>query len=162
MFETLAYIVASGFLARADGWGTDDPRWQRVSKFFNAWSCSFLFAILTMVWCKDPLTGYAAGVAFWLFRGPGFHGWQNWGNMFLRGWWTSARGFAVLSCIVYQHPCFGILSVPFAALYMTTYSGGYAWLPEKILGFNRHVWIEHASAWEFSAFVLIIIGGYHV
>jgi hypothetical protein len=106
-----------------------------------------------------PITALCAGLAFLIWRAPKFHGWENWANMYWRGWWTSAIGFTLVSYAAHGVPYYGLLSVPFAAIYMTIYAGGYKWLPQTILGFNRHVWIEHASGWEFRAFVLVIIGG---
>ncbi len=156
MFSML-YIILTGFLVRADGWASADQKLKPYTDFFNAWPCGGLFGLLTLFMTGDALISLIAGLAFVLFRAPGFDGWQNWLNMFWRGWWTSAIGFSVLSCVAYGHPCFGLLSVPFSAIYMTTYAGGYKWLPEKILNFDRHVWIEHASGWVFGLVVLIIL-----
>jgi hypothetical protein len=149
-------IIITGFLVRADGWGTDDPRWKKVADFLNAWSCAALFALLC-AFSAPLLPSAVAGLAFLVWRMPGFNGWENWLNMYWRGWWTSALGFGLLSCVVHGNPCYGILSVPFAAVYMTIYAGGYKWLPQTILGYDHHVWIEHASGWAFRAFILAIL-----
>jgi hypothetical protein len=67
-------------------------------------------------------------------------------------------GFGLLSYVQHGNIDGAIYSVPFAAIYMVIYSGGYRWLPEKVLGLNRHVWIEHASGWAFDAYALMILG----
>ena len=154
---TLLYIILTGFLVRADGWG-GAGRWKRGSDAFNAFSCSALFAVLC-VFIMPPATAFTAGLAFLVWRLPGFHGWENCLNMFWRGLWTSAVGFTMLSYVAQGHPYYGLLSVPFAAVYMLIYSGAYNWLPEKFWGFNRHVWVEHASGWAFGAFILVITRG---
>jgi len=154
---TLLYIILTGFLARADGWGTKDPFWDSAAIFFNAITCSLLFAILTAFYAP-PLVAVVAGVAFWLFRAPGFNSWTDWLQVLWRGFWTSFAGFTILSIAAHGNPHYGFLSVPFSAFYALTYVGGYKWLPDRLLGFNQHVWIEHASAWLFGLSVLLIIG----
>jgi hypothetical protein len=146
---TMIYLIVTGFLVRADGWGG----YPRIDKYFNAITCSLLFALLTAFYAS-PLVAVVAGFAFWLFRAPGFDGWQNWLNMLWRGFWPTFIGFTVLSLVAHGVPYYGVLSAPFAALYMLIYAGGYKWLPESILGFNRHVWIEHASGWLLGLFIL--------
>jgi hypothetical protein len=153
---TLLHIILTGFLVRADGWGTDNPRWQRVAKFLNVWSCAGLFTLLSLFYFP-PLVALACGASFVLYRISGFNGWQNWLNMLWRGFWPTFIGFTVLSLVAHGVPYWGVLSVPFAALYMLVYAGGYKWLPETILGFNRHVWIEHASGWLFGATVMLVV-----
>ena len=155
----LAYIIIGGLLARADGWGSSSPRWKKLSDFFNAFSCGGLFALATLLLTEDVLTSLAAGVAFIVWRAPGFNSWEKWGAMFWRGLWPSAIGFTLLSYVAHGHGWLGLLALPFSAIYMTIYAGGYKWLPETILGFNRHVWIEHATAWVFGAFILAVIYG---
>lgn len=153
------YMFLSGLLVRADGWGTDEPRWKSVANFFNAITCALIFAILTIVYTNDIITGFCAGWAFWIWRAPGFHGWEKWGAMFWRGLWSTSIGFTLLSYVAHGHGLLGLLTLPFSVIYMTIYAGGYKWLPETILGFNRHVWIEHASGLVFGAFILAVING---
>jgi hypothetical protein len=177
---SLFSIILTGFLVRADGWGTDEPRWQRLAKFFNAFSCAGLFALLCAL-SSPLLPSLAAGLAFLVWRLPGFrmgglpkiitkfihptrwlaaeNGWQNWRNMFVRGLWTSAVGFTLISLVAHGHIWGVLLAAPFSAAYMLIYSGGYKWLPETIFGFNRHVWIELASGSAFGAFILAVIYG---
>jgi len=143
-------VILTGFLVRADGWGG--------SKLLNVWSCSALFALLCAL-SAPLLPSLVAGLAFLLWRAPGFNGWENWLGMYWRGLWTSFLGFTLLSCVARAYPLYGLLSMPFAAVYMLIYSGGYKWLPNKIFGFDRHVWIEHASGWAFDAAILTILGG---
>jgi hypothetical protein len=149
------FLILTGFLVRADGWGGDDS-WKRVANFFNVWSCSALFALLS-VFYAPLITALACGIAFLVWRLPAFHGWDSWVNMYWRGWWTSAIGFTLLSYIVHGHSGYGLLSVPFAAVYMTIYVSGYKWMPQTILSFDRHVWIEHASGWAFGLFILGVL-----
>lgn len=160
---TLIFMILGGLLVRADGWGPENdtvaaswPKWKLfAAKFFNAITCSLIVAGITAI-LTTPLTGLAVGLAFWLFRAPGFDGWTNWLHMYWRGFWPTFIGFTALSLLVHNAPYFGLLSLPFAALYMLTYVGGYKWMPETILGYNRHVWIEHISGWLFIAHVLFI------
>jgi hypothetical protein len=159
---TLLYIVFSGFLSRAKGWGAeaDAPKWQKkLAAFLSIWTCGGLFALATLLLTLDALTALAAGVAFIVWRNPGFHGWEKWGAMFWRGLWPSAIGFTLLSYVTHGHGWLGLLSLPFSVIYMTIYAGGYKWLPETILGFKRHVWIELASGSAFGAFILAVIYG---
>lgn len=167
--SSLLYILATGFLVRADGWGPINhevakswhPWVLRASKFFNAWSCSALFAVLSALYF-EPLVGAACGLAFLIFRLPGFHGWQNWKEMYWRGLWTSAIGFALIGIAAHVTPYFGFASIPFAALYMLTYAGGYKWLPYDFFGFQLHVWIEQTSGWLLAATItayLLQLGG---
>jgi hypothetical protein len=151
---TVLYIILTGILSRADGWG--DSSWPRVEKFFNAQTCSILFAILTTFYAS-PLVALAAGLAFWLFRAAGFDSWTDWFIVFWRGFWPTFIGFTLLSLVAHGIPYWGMLSVPFTALYALIYVGGYKWAPETILGFNRHVWIEHASGWLFGATVMLVV-----
>jgi hypothetical protein len=153
--SNLIYIILTGFLDRAVGWGTDNPRWKRLAEFFEVWTCAGLFLLLSALY-YGSLVGAACGAAFIAYRLPGFNGWQNWGAMFLRGLWPTAIGFTLVAATAHAPLFLGLLCVPFAALYMLVYSGGYAWLPETILGLNRHVWIEHASGWLFGAFIVIL------
>ena len=148
----LIHLILTGFLVRADGWGGH----SRIDKYFNAVTCAVLFAVITAFYAQ-PLIGVAAGLAFWAFRAPGFHGWHVWPGMLWRGFWPTLIGFALVSLAAHGNPYYGMLSVPFAGLYMLIYAGGYKWLPETVLGFNRHVWIEHASGWAFSFFILGIL-----
>lgn len=152
------YIILTGLLARADGWGTRNPFWDDAAIFFNAITCSLLFALLTAFYAP-PLVAVVAGLAFWLFRAPNFDGWGDWLRMLWRGFWPTFIGFTVLSIVAHGAPYYGVLSAPFAALYMLIYAGGYKWLPETVLKFDRHVWIEHASGWLFGAFTLAVVHG---
>lgn len=164
MIEAVAYIIAAGFLVRADGWGPESqaqaaawPKWVlRASKFFNVWSCAGLFTLLSLFYFH-PLVALACGGAFVAYRLSGFHGWQNWREMFWRGLWTSAIGFTVIGLAAYGTPYFGFASIPFAALYALTYSGGYKWLPYSFLGFQLHVWIEHVSGYLLAAFITVYL-----
>lgn len=152
------YVVLSGFLVRADGWGTDDPRWKPAAKFFNVWSCGGLFALISAFFVS-PLVALAAGGAFVAWRLPGFNKWEDWENMFWRGAWTSFIGFTLVSLAAHDSLLGGVLSVPFSIVYASIYAFGYKYLPQEILGFNKHVWIEHASGWAFSVFILAVIYG---
>lgn len=160
----LLYIIFTGFLVRADGWGPESqaqaaswhPWVLRASKFFNAWSCSALFAALSALYF-GPLVGVACGLAFLIFRLPGFNGWQNWREMFWRGLWTSAIGFTVIGLASYGTPYFGFAAIPFAALYMLTYAGAYKWLPYSFLGLQLHVWIELVSGYLLAAFITVYL-----
>ena len=152
----MLYAIITGFLMRADGWGTKDPFWIPVAEFFNAITCALLFALLTSFYAP-PLVALTAVLAFWLIRSPDFESWMDWLQMLWRGFWPSFIGFTLISLVAFEHPHYGLLSVPFSALYMLTYAGGYKWLPESILGFNRHVWIEHISGWIFAIFILGIL-----
>lgn len=147
-----AVTILAGFLVRADG------RWGGV------WYLGVLFGALCLTFAP-PLTALACAAAFVLFRLPGFRnggfalvfdkylpdeqGWQTWPNMFVRGWWTTAIGYGLVSYAEHGNIDGAIYSVPFAAIYMLIYSGGYRWLPAKVLGLERHLWIEHASGWAF-------------
>jgi hypothetical protein len=79
--------------------------------------------------------------------------------MVWRGFWPAFIGLTLLSAVAHGHPFYGLLSVPFAALYALIYVGGYKWAPETILGFNRHVWIEQSRGWLIGAMVLAVING---
>jgi predicted lysophospholipase L1 biosynthesis ABC-type transport system permease subunit len=161
--NAILFIIATGFLVRADGWGPQDgwvfatwPEWKRrASKFFNVWSCSALFVVLS-AFLFPPLVALACGVAFALYRFPGFNPWQVWRYMFLRGLWPTAIGFAIVAAVSGASLWFALLCVPFAVIYASIYSGGYRYLPQTILGLDRHVWIEHASAWAFAPFIILI------
>ncbi len=111
----LIYIILGGLLARADGWGTDEPRWQPFAKFFNAFSCGGLFAFATLLLTLDVMTSLAAGVAFIVWRAPGFHGWEKWGAMFWRGLWTSAIGFTLVT-FASTGEAWGIAAAPFMGI----------------------------------------------
>lgn len=155
--------IATGFLVRADGWGPINhevakswhPCVLRASKFFNVWSCAALYVMICLV-LYTPIVALACGAAFVLFRLPGFNPWQVWRYMFLRGLWTTAAGFFLLCLATDANFMLSLLCVPFAAIYATIYSGGYKWLPQKILGLDRHVWIEHASGWQLHCFIMLI------
>lgn len=148
--ELVLYIIITGFLVRADGWGTDDPKYQRVAKFFNVWSCGGLFAVLTLVLTGLWLVSLVAGAAFIVWRMPGFNGWEKYWNMFARGAWTSFIGFTSLSYAAHGFPYCGWVFVPFSFVYAAIYAGGYKYLPNEIEGFGKHAWIEHASGWAFA------------
>lgn len=149
----LIHIILTGFLARAAGWGADSPRWKPVANLFDAWSCAALFALLSAFYVP-LLVAPACGVAFLVWRLPGFNKWESWPNMFWRGLGTSVIGFTLVSLVAHGNLYGWVLSIPFAAVYMLIYAGGYKWLPQTILGFDRHVWIEHASGWVFGATIL--------
>ena len=152
---SILYIIFVGFLVRADGWGTEDKRWKKVSDVLNIWTCAILFGLLCLT-ITDAISAIACVGAFIIWRLPGFDGWQNYKEMYWRGLWTTAIGFTLVALTV--HTSFsGLLSIPFAAIYAAIYTGGYKYLPETILGFNRHVWIEHASGWAFCACILTIL-----
>lgn len=161
MFSILAYTIASGFLVRASGWGPESaaqaaswPKWKLwLSEFLSDYTCAAIFGVLSALYFT-PLVGAACLLAFLLYRIPAFHGWQNWREMFWRGLWPSAIGFTLIGLAAHGTPDFGFAAIPFAGFYMMAYSGGYKWLPETVLGFNRHVWIEHASKWLFAIFIL--------
>jgi hypothetical protein len=155
MGMSLAYIILTGFLVRADGWGTNDANYQWAAKFFNAITCSLIFALLTTFY-TTPIAALASGLAFWVIRAPGFDGWENWLNMYWRGFWTSFLGLTLVSLAANSNPYGGLLSVPFAGLFMLAYAGGYKWLPDKVLGFSKHVWIEHATGWLIGASILLV------
>jgi len=150
------FMLLSGFLARADGWGTDDAKWVKVSEFFNVWTCSALFGLLSFLFGAPLLLSVALAAAFLVWRLPGFHGWESWKEMYWRGLWTSAIGFSLVSLAAHNSVAYGFLSIPFSAVYALSYVGSYKWLPETLLWFNRHVWAEHSSGWFFGAFSLII------
>lgn len=186
MFSALAILIdlaAAGFLVRADGWGGSE-RWEKLSDFFNVFTCSALFATLCAL-SAPPLDAFAAGLVFLVWRIFGFRnggasertlaripgwlgrtvramvvkegGWQSYTNMFVRGAWTGFIGFTLLSFVVHGHPFYAWLFIPFAATYACIYTGGYMYLPDKILGYDRHVWIEHASGWLLRACVILIL-----
>lgn len=172
--SSLLYIILGGFLARADGWGTDNPRLKPLADFFNAFSCSALFALLC--YFSAPLyPSIAAALAFLTWRLFGFRnggmtetiiahipgglgrairamvvkedGWQSYSNMFVRGAWTSLIGLSLVSLTTHGHPFYGLLFIPFAATYACIYTGGHTYLPQTIFGFDKHVWVENASGW---------------
>jgi hypothetical protein len=150
------YLVITGLLVRADGWGTDNPKLQPLAKFFDVWTCASLFTLLSTS-LFGVYTGLASGAAFFIYRLSGFDGWKNWKNMYWRGLWTSAIGFTLVSIVVHGHAAYGLLAIPFSAIYMLIYSGAHNYLPENIGGFNKHVWVEHSSGWVFGSFLVFII-----
>lgn len=152
----LLYIILTGFLVRADGWGTKDPFWEHAAIIFDAWTCAALFTLISIIYFGFPV-GFACGAAFLIYRLPGFDGWTNWKNMFMRGLWPSAIGFAAISLAAHGHAWFTLLAVPFAAMYAAIYVGGYTRFPETFLGLNQHVWIEHASGWLLAVYALLIV-----
>lgn len=173
--------IITGFLVRAEGWHyylpTNPTHLQRtikrIEEFFTAITSGLCFGVLCL-FITEPLTALACALAYMFFRVPGFRngglawafdkhlpdeqGWQTWPNMFVRGWWTTAIGYGLVSYAEHGNIDGAIYSVPLAAIYMVIYSGGYRWLPEKMLGFSRHLWIEHASGWAFFQFVLLAGG----
>lgn len=155
MLNAIAYIIATGFLVRASGWG-NEGRWKRIAEFFSDYTCAIIFGMLSAIFFEWQ-TGLACGAAFLLYRVPAFHGWQNWGEMFIRGFWPTAVGFGLIGFAAGTTPLVILLSVPFAALYMLAYSGGYKWLPEIILGFPKHTLIEQASGWLLGAFIVYLL-----
>lgn len=183
--DILFYIALSGFLVRAEGWHYYLPAnptrlhlaIKRIERFFTAITSGLLFGLMCLL-VAEPLTALACSLAYMIWRAPGFRnggfagafdkylpdeqGWQTWPNMFVRGWWTSAIGFGLVSYAAQGNLFGAIYSVPFAAIYMVVYSGGYRWLPEKILGLSRHLWIEHASGWAFSRGILVVIFAQYV
>jgi len=154
-------ILLAGLLARADGWGYDGsrPAWKRAAKFLNAWTCSGIFGMLMLLATGNIFVALASFLAFVIWRLPGFNGWENYRNMFIRGAWTSAIGFLLIALAAQVSPLWALLFIPFSAVYAGIYAGGYKYLPQMILGFDRHVWIEHASGWAFALFVSIIVWG---
>lgn len=148
-YYLLIAAVLTGCIVRADGWGSANPRWQKAIKFFSTYTCAALFALLTLPLHGSLLTACAAFAGFAVWRIPGFDGWEDFKKMFYRGAWTSAIAFALISS-AQSAPAWAVLMLaPFSAAYAAIYSGGYKYLPTTVLGFNRHVWIEHASGWAF-------------
>jgi hypothetical protein len=157
MIGAIIYIILGGLLARADGWGTDEPRWQPFAKFFNAFSCGGLFALATLLLTLDVLTSLAAGVAFIVWRAPGFNQWENWLAMFWRGLWTSAIGFTLVT-VVSTGEAWGITAAPLmGAAQALCYSGGYKFLPGRIAQVFVHPVIEVASGLFFVAHVILLM-----
>lgn len=150
---TLLYIILTGLLVRADGWGTDNPRWKLYADFFNAYTCGLIFAVLSTIYASDIIAGAAAGLAFIIWRAPGFDGWEIWRNMFIRGLWTSAIGFTILSLVLYGHPFFGLLALPMGCAQALCYAGGYKWLPGRIPEPYVHPVIEIASGICFATLI---------
>lgn len=157
--SSLLYIILGGLLARADGWGTDSPRWKKCAEFFNVWTCSALFALLTLLYCGDVLTSIASGAAFALFRGPGFKGWEKWGEMFWRGLWTTALGFSIVSFAAHNHSFWCVLAVPMGVAEMVAYSGSRKWLTGHLSDNNIQIVSEISSTMALGAFIALIIGG---
>jgi hypothetical protein len=175
---TLLYIILAGFLVRADGWGTKDPFWEGAAIFFDAWTCAALFMVISIFYFGFGI-GLTCGAAFLIYRVPGFRfgglpdfitlhlppnrwlvetgAWTNYWNMFVRGMWPSALGFALISFMAHGHGWFALLAVPFAAMYAAIYVGGYKRFPETFLGLNQHVWIEHASGWLLAVYAMLIV-----
>jgi len=140
------YILLGGILARADGWGTDEPRWQPFAKFLNAFSCGGLFALATLLLTLDVLTSLAAGVAFIVWRAPGFNQWENWRTMYWRGLWTSAIGYTLVTFTA-TGEAWGIAAAPFMGVAMAlAYSGSYKWLAK----YNPQVIAEVSSGMAFA------------
>lgn len=165
--EIFIYILAGGILVRLDGWGpetpeiaADWPKWKlAVTKFFNVWTCGLFFALATMAYSGMLLASIIAGLAFVMWRLPGFDGWEKWWMMFWRGAWTSAIGFTILSMILYKHPYYGWLLIPMGIAEMVAYSGSYKWLPGRIPQWMVHVVAEITSGLAFAALINLIIVG---
>lgn len=151
------YIILGGLLARADGWGTDSPRWKRVADFFNAATCGGVFAVASAAYAGDIIAGFCAGLAFYIWRAPGFNQWENWRTMFWRGLWTSAIGFGLMSLILCGHLLGIILALPMGIAQAICYAGGYKWLPGRIAQAWVHPVIEIASGVCF----VIVLGGFY-
>jgi hypothetical protein len=162
---TAIFIFLGGMLVRADGWGPENdeaattwPKWQiKLANFFSAWTSGACFALLTLVYTGDGFAAIAAGLAYVMWRAPGFHGWENWGAMFWRGWWTSAIGFTGLSLVVHMHPYFGALSIAMGVSEMVSYSGAYRFLPGRVPAWVVHAAAEITSGLAFSALVIQIL-----
>lgn len=165
--------LLTGFLVRADGWDTTDPRHARAARFFNVWTCAALFALLCLFYFP-PLTALACGLAFVCFRIKGFRnagfpdwlanllprgaiapvdGWQNWSNMFIRTAVWTALGFTVMACVTGAYGNIWLV-LPFAACNASLYGAAHRTSEWSLFGFNKHVYVEHASGWLFSAFLL--------
>lgn len=163
---TALFIILGGLLVRADGWGPENdavaatwPTWKlRASKFFNAWSCSAIFAVLGFLYAGN-IAGLAAGPAFLAFRLPGFSSWQSWGAMFLRGAWTTFIGFVLLSYAVHGHPFYGWLFIPMGVAEMLAYCVPYNYLIGRLPDWVIHPTAEISSGAAFTAFVCVIIAG---
>lgn len=162
MISQLLYATITALLVRADGWGPESesqflawPKWKReLSNFFSAYTCSLLFGIM-MTHQFDLLVGITSAFAFWLYRFPGFNGWQVWRYMFIRGLWPLSIGLALVGLAAHANPYYALLAIPAAPIYATIYYGGYKWLPQTIAGLDRHVWIELASGYLLYALILI-------
>lgn len=155
--SSLIYCVLAGLLVRAEGWGTKDPRWKHVADFFDVVSCSILFSILTYIFGYDLLISLAAGAAFFIFRAPGFRGWEKWLPMFWRGLWTSAIGFTILSYVVNGNLLGGLLAIPMGAAMAICYSGTYKWLPGRIPQWMVHPVAEITSGVFLGMFAIVIM-----
>ena len=163
MFSAIAYIIATGFLVRASGWGPESaaqaaswPKWKRrSSEFLSDYTCAAIFGIISAA-LFTPMVGIACVVAFLLYRIPAFHGWQNWRNMYWRGLWPLAIGFDLVGIAAHLELHYALFAIPAAIPYMFIYAGGYKWLPSTILGFPKHTWIEHASSIPLALPILLI------
>jgi len=153
------YILLGGLLARADGWGTDNPRLKRLADFFNAATCSGIFAVASTIYADDIIAGICAGLAFYIWRAPGFNRWENWRTMFWRGMWASAIGFTIMSFVLYGHAYGALLSIPMGAAQALCYSGGYKFLQGRIAQAWVHPVIEIASGIFFVAHAIILMWG---
>lgn len=162
---TILFIILGALLVRADGWGPENedvaatwPKWKlAVTKIFNAWTSGACFALLTLIYTGLPLVALIAGLAFVLFRAPGFNGWENWLNMFWRGAWPTFIGFTILSLVAVDQPYYGLLFVPMAFAEMFAYSGSYKWLPGRVPQSWIHVIAELSSGAAFTIFTIITI-----
>jgi hypothetical protein len=161
---TAIFLLCGGLLTRADGWGPENdtvaaswPKWQRlVCSFFNVWSCSALFGLAAYLYTGE-LYAASAALAFLIWRMPGFHGWQNWGEMFWRGLWTAAIGFTIVGLILYNNQYYGFLCIPMGAAEALAYSGSYKWLPGRVPSWAVHVSAEISSGVFFTGFVTLIL-----
>lgn len=153
----LLYILLGGLLARADGWGTDTPRWKPLADFFNAATCGAIFAVTSAVYSGDIIAGLCAGLAFFIWRAPGFKGWEKWGAMFWRGLWSAVIGFSIMTLVLYGHPLGALLSIPMGAAQSVCYSGGYKYLPGRIAQAWVHPVIEIVSGAPFVALIMILL-----
>lgn len=155
----LFFIILGGLLTRADGWGPENPRFKKFASFFNTWTCGGIFAMMMLAYTQNLLASFVAGMAFVAWRAPGFDGWENWLNMFLRGAWTSLVGFTLLSVAAHQHVYYGWLAIPMGIAEMVAYSGSYKWLPGRIPNWLIHPIAEISSGVAFTAFIMLILAG---
>ncbi len=156
---TLLYILLGGLLVRADGWGTDNPRFKRLADFFNAATCAGIFAVASTLYAGDIIAGFCAGLAFYVWRAPGFNQWENWRTMYWRGLWPSAIGFYFMSVVLYGHGTGALLSISMGAAQALCYSGGYKFLPGRIAQAWVHPTIEITSGLFFVVHAIILMLG---
>ena len=159
---TAIFILLGGILVRADGWGGPTepgaPAWQKsIAHFFSGWTCSVVFAFLTLAYTLDFYAFVPAFIAYAAWRVPGFNGWQKWWHMFWRGAWTSAIGFTLLSVVMRNTADYGYLFIAMGAAEALAYSGSYKWLPGRVPDWAVHVTAEISSGLAFTALVAVIL-----